>query len=154
MTGSTTFVVHIPGALEPLAPASPEFIKANVYVPGTLLREFKKEKRANPVPDIVQIIIREMGVSTVERFDRARKRQWNPPRNASAPRPHPLPDLEGMPLPIPENSSRYTFYGRRLRSQPDPISYFDLDPGTPTATDEDDMSDYVAAETIPDSRAI
>lgn len=151
MTGSTTFVVNIPGALEPLSPPLPEFIKAYVYAPGTVIREIEREGRENPVPDIVQMIIRELGVSTVGRFDRARKRLWSFPVNGSAPRPRPLPDIDGMPDPIPEGSARYTIYGRRLRTQPDPISYFAIGRGTPTIEDDEDIGadDYSTIDTLP-----
>lgn len=146
-------VINIPGALEPLSPPSAEFIKAHVYVPGTILREFERENRSNPLPDIVQMIIRELGVSTVERFDRARKKLWDFPVNRNAPRPRPLPEIEGMPMAIPAGSNRYTFYGHRIKTQPDPNAYFAIDSDLPPTGDDDDigMDDCRTISTNPSS---
>ena len=124
MTGGTTFVIHIPGAMEPLTPSLPEYIKANVYVPGAVIREIERRGGENPVPDIVQVIIRELGVPTVERFDRIRALLWPFRRNTDIPKPRPLPEMHRMPMAIPANSSRYLFYGRNLHTLPDPTAYF------------------------------
>lgn len=103
--------------MEPNTPASPEFIKAFSYFPGTILREVTAEGVADTIDDIIQIIIRELGVPTVRRFERALKDTWSHLANAkpsSATVPRPLPDVRGVPQPIPDNSCRYLFYGRSI----------------------------------------
>ncbi|KAF6758162.1 hypothetical protein DFP72DRAFT_1064888 [Ephemerocybe angulata] len=140
VTGSTTLVVHIPGSLEPGTPALAEHIKANAYIPGPVLREIERsEYGSNTVPEIVQTIIREIGVPTVRRFDRARAKLWKFPRWGGAPIPRPLPEINGMPHPIPDDSSRYTFYGKRLRVLPSPDEYFRGD----SESEEDDYFSQV-----------
>lgn len=142
MTGGTTFVVSMPGALIPGSPATPEYIKANVYIPKMVLREIERQGRPNPVPDIVQTIIRELGVPTVTRFERAREKHW-PYRRGRIPPPQTLPQVDGMPMPMPAGSSRYLFYGRRLRTMPDPTAYFASDhPSDETDFDPDDPESF------------
>ncbi|TEB28819.1 hypothetical protein FA13DRAFT_1711523 [Coprinellus micaceus] len=116
ITGGTTLVVHMPSALEPMTPARSEYLKAYVYAPGTVIREFQRENRENPIPSIVHKIIEELGVASVERFERARSRKWPYPRNVNATKPQPLPNVVGMPQPIPDGSSRYLVYGRQVPS--------------------------------------
>ncbi|KAF6742487.1 hypothetical protein DFP72DRAFT_1081881 [Ephemerocybe angulata] len=122
-TGSTTFVVHIPGALPPGSPSQPEHIKAHVYVPKAALMEIELKGLANPVPGIVQMIIKEIGVPTVSRYDRARQKYWGTSRRTTLPIPRSLPLVEGMPKPIPDGSSRYLFYGQEETLFQDPASY-------------------------------
>ncbi|KAJ3510670.1 hypothetical protein NMY22_g15904 [Coprinellus aureogranulatus] len=110
--------------MEPMTPALPEYIRAFVYAPGTVIREYQRENRANPIPDIVQLIIRELGIPAIERYERARSRRWPYRRNLNTPRPRPLPEIDGMPDAIPTKSSRYLFYGRRYHTLPDPERYF------------------------------
>lgn len=110
-------MVHIPGAVEPGTPASPEFIKAHVYIPGTIVTEMERGGGLNTVPDLLQVIIRELGVPTLTRFNRLRKKFWKFASQLTVPRTRPLPIVVGMPVPIPSGSARYTFYGRRFESR-------------------------------------
>ncbi|RXW15801.1 hypothetical protein EST38_g10046 [Candolleomyces aberdarensis] len=123
VTGGTTLVVHIPGAQVPGTPARPEFLKANVYVPSTVIREIESKGRINPVPEIVRMLIRELGVPTVQRYDRIHA-VVSPRKDTVMKTPKSLPIVEGMPLAIPENSCRYLFYGRAVDQHPNPSSYF------------------------------
>ncbi|KAF6745498.1 hypothetical protein DFP72DRAFT_1077463 [Ephemerocybe angulata] len=111
-TGSTTLVIHMPGALPPGSPSRPEHIKAYVYVPKAVLMEIESKGLPNPVPGIVQSVIKGLGVPTASRYDRARKKVWKTSRRPVLPVPRALPRLEGMPMPIPDGSSRYLFYGQ------------------------------------------
>lgn len=116
-------VIHMPAAMEPGTPALPEYIKAHVYLSPATMQEIKDKTDHNPVPDVVQTIITEIGVPSVERFDRCRKKSkyYRPYRG---PAPLPLPVIEGLPDPIPANTGRYQFYGHRKARQPDPSTYF------------------------------
>ncbi|KAJ2920123.1 hypothetical protein MD484_g280, partial [Candolleomyces efflorescens] len=142
MTGGSTLVISMPGALIPGSLATPEYIKANVYAPKTVIREIEAQGHPNPIPDIVQTVIREIGVPTVRRFDRARERHWGHQRKNIQP-PKPLPELTGMPSPIPAGSCRYVFYGKKLHTMPDPSAYFASDtPTDETDFDPDDPEGY------------
>ncbi|KAF6743181.1 hypothetical protein DFP72DRAFT_1047728 [Ephemerocybe angulata] len=110
-TGGTTLVIHMPGALPPGSPSRPEYIKAYVYVSKAVLMEIESKGLPNPVPGIVQSVIRDLGVPTATRFDRARQKVWKTLRRMKPPTPRSLPRIEGMPMPIPDGSSRYLFYG-------------------------------------------
>lgn len=115
ITGGTTLVVHLPGAAGPNTPASPEYIKAYSYFPGTILKEVTAEGDPERIDDIVQTIIRELGVPTMKRFERAFKKAWTTLPGVKLPsssRPRPLPQIQGLPHPVPSRSCRYLFYGR------------------------------------------
>jgi hypothetical protein len=101
-------------------------MKAHVYVPSTVLREIETSGRSNPVPELVQCIIRELGVPTVQRFDRARRTAWPNGKQKSLQIPRPLPENLGMPPSIPDRSCRYHFYGHKVKPTPDPEAYFAL----------------------------
>lgn len=103
--------------MEPNTPAAPEYIKAYSYFPSTILKEVTSQGDADIIDDIVQIVIRELGVPTVRRFERALKKTWNHianTRNISSVHVRPLPEVKGIPNPIPDGSSRYLFYGRSM----------------------------------------
>lgn len=114
LTGSTTLVVSMPGAAEPGTPASEEFVKVFTYFPGSIRREVEASGHADTIPDLIQVIIRELGVPTLRSFERAVKRLWKRPRRTITSTCRPLPEVRGIPAPIPLDSSRYIFYGRKL----------------------------------------
>ncbi|RXW12533.1 hypothetical protein EST38_g13321 [Candolleomyces aberdarensis] len=152
MTGGATLVVSMPGALVPGSPPTSEHIKANVYIPKVVLKEIERQGRPNPVPDIVQTVIREIGEPTVVRFERAREKRWAYKRG-QIPTPRPLPQIDGMPMPMPAGSSRYLFYGRGLRTMPDPTAYFASDlPSDEADFDPEDPEGFftIAKPTIHD----
>ena len=74
------------------------------------------EGDAERIDDILQVIICELGVPTIKRFERSIKKKWESHlrRIMASPsyKPRPLPDICGMPRSIPDNSCRYLFYGR------------------------------------------
>ena len=143
----------MPGAVAPETPAKPEYVQAYVYAPKGIMGEIERNGGTNPVPSLVQIIIRELGVPTLEKFDRARAKIWNFPRNENAPPPLPLPKQEGMPMAIPDGSSRYLFYGQKVRSMPDPSAYFGMEGyvGDKSQLLDDDSDNYFSAISEPES---
>lgn len=117
VTGGTTLVVHLPGAAEPNTPPAPEYIKAYTYFPGTILKEVMAEGDPERIDDIIQLVIRELGVPTVKRFERAFKRAWASLPGTKIPStsiPRPLPSMQGIPRPVPDRSCRYLFFGREI----------------------------------------
>lgn len=115
LTGSTTLVASIPGAAEPGTPASEEYVKAHAYFPGSIVGELAQQNRTDSIPDLMQAIIRELGVPTLRRFERCVAKLRKGVRRPRATLPRPLPEIEGIPDSIPYGSSRYVFYGRKLR---------------------------------------
>ncbi|KAF6746284.1 hypothetical protein DFP72DRAFT_855544 [Ephemerocybe angulata] len=125
-TGGTSFIVHIPGALPPGTPANVEHLRAFVYVPRSVIQETEAREGGNPVPELVQTVLRELGPPTANLFDRARRRYWPSASTRTDPRSKPLPCIVGMPIPIPEGSSRYLFYGIKDEPSVTPSAYFAL----------------------------
>ena len=68
------------------------------------------------VSDIVQQFIREIGIPTIERFDRCAKLLWKT-APYSGPIPPPYPIQPTSPIASPPGSSVFTFYGKQARAE-------------------------------------
>lgn len=110
-------VVSMPGAAEPGTPASEDYVKAYAYIPESIVSEVHEGNNRETIPDLIQVVIRELGVPTLRRFKRAITKSWKGTRRESSILPRPLPEIRGMPDAIPYDSSRYLFYGRKMDYQ-------------------------------------
>ncbi|KAJ3549388.1 hypothetical protein NMY22_g900 [Coprinellus aureogranulatus] len=128
LTGSTTLVASMPGAAEPGTPASMEYVKAHAYFPGSIVNELEQEDKSDTISDLMQVIIQELGVPTLRRYERAMSKNWKGLRKITEP-PRPLPEIRGIPESIPYNSSRYTFYGRRMDRRSDELQKYGMEDG-------------------------
>ena len=59
-------IIHIEGANTPGAPALPEYIKANVYLPPIMMSEHPKTHPA--IAEIVQTFIETIGIPTIQHW--------------------------------------------------------------------------------------
>ena len=107
--GGMTLIVHIEGTTRPRSPNEPEYIKADIYFPGHMIREVPYTSKV--VSDIVQHFIHNIGIPTIERFNRCAKLLWNMPLY-SGPIPAPYPIQTTSPNASPPGSSVFTYYGR------------------------------------------
>jgi hypothetical protein len=67
------------------------------------------------VSDIVQRFIRDIGIPTIERFNRCARLLWNMPLY-SGPIPAPYPIQTTLPIASPPGSSVFTYYGKQNRA--------------------------------------
>jgi hypothetical protein len=107
-------VVHVEGTTRPGSPNEPEYIKADVYFPDHMVRE--EPYTSKVVSDIVQQFIRNIGIPTIERFNRCIKLLWNLPLY-SGPIPAPYPLQPTSPIASPPGSSVFCFYGNLKQNQ-------------------------------------
>jgi hypothetical protein len=114
--GSSTIIIHIEGSNTPGAPALPECIKADVYLPPVIISEHPEAHSA--IAQIVQTFIEAVGVPTIQRWTCAgKKRGWPLSQSGhiykylgSSTRPL-------VPSPNP-GTSHYQFHGRPYGSLP------------------------------------
>jgi hypothetical protein len=67
------------------------------------------------VSDIVQRFIRDIGIPTIERFNRCARLLWNmPPYSGPIPAPYPMQTTS--PIASPPGSSVFTYYGKQNRA--------------------------------------
>jgi hypothetical protein len=111
--GGTTLIVHVEGATRPGSPNEPEYVKADVYFPGHMIRE--EPYISIVVSDIVQQFIRDIGIPTIERFNRCSRLLWNM-SSYSGPIPAPYPMQTALPIASPPGSSVFTYYGKQNRA--------------------------------------
>ena len=103
-------VVHVEGATRPGSPNEPEYIKANVYFPGHMVRE--EPYTSNVVSDIVQRFIRNIGIRPLSALIDAPDYSGTHPcilaqsqHHILCKSPHPLPRLQA-PVCLPIMGSR------------------------------------------------
>nr|GAT46275.1 predicted protein [Mycena chlorophos] len=122
LSGSTTIVIHTPGATVPNTPPLPEYLKAFVYLPPSFLAQNPAAHR--PIARIVQSFIENVGVPTVRGFTVAFQHRYHLPESGSDGAP--MNDKPGhRVIPRPKhNSSMYVFEGQ-------PYGYLDR-PAIPT----------------------
>ena len=107
--GSSTIIIHVEGAINPGAPALPEHIKADVYLPPVMISEHPEAHSA--IAQIVQTYIEAIGVPTVQRWTHAGKKcGWSLSQPGHVNNPNPIP-RPLVPLPLP-GTSHYQFIGR------------------------------------------
>jgi hypothetical protein len=80
------------------------------------------------VSDIVQRFIRDIGIPTIERFNRCARLLWNMPSAYSGPIPAPYPMQTTSPIASPPGSSVFTYYGKHQAAVADPDSDDDDEP--------------------------
>ena len=105
-------VVHIEGATRPGSPNEPEYIKADVYFPGHMVCE--EPSTSIVVSDIVQRFIRDIGILTIERFNRCSRLLNIPPYSGPIPALYPMQNTS--PVASPPGSSVFTYYGKQNRA--------------------------------------
>ena len=107
--GSSTIIIHVEGTINPGAPALPEHIKADIYLPPIMISEHPKAH--STIAQIVQTYIEAIGVPTVQCWAHAGKKcSWSlsQPGHVYGPNPIPCPLV---PSPLP-GTSHYQFIGR------------------------------------------
>jgi hypothetical protein len=111
-----SIVLHMDGTTIPNAPALPEYLKAHVYLPPSLVNEFTESHE--PIANIVQTFIESIGVPTVMRWRRAASNNnWSLTQTQSGGLPAPSPlNLPLIPNPTTPTSSYYIFPGHPYRS--------------------------------------
>ena len=116
--GSSTLIVHVEGSTTPGAPALPECIKADVYLPPAFIDEHPEAHSA--IAQIVQTFIEAVGVPTVQCWTRAgKKRGWSLSQPGHVYRtPESIPHAL-VPSPLP-GTSHYQFTGRPYGTFPIP----------------------------------
>lgn len=144
LTGSTTLVTSLPGAAEPGTPALEEYVKAYAYFPTTILNEIEVENHPNTIPDLIQLIVRELGVPTLRQFERIVKHLWKGAKGSAHTPPRPLPIVDGIPEPIPYNSSRYLFYGRKMHTREEELQRYGMISGGDNETGDPDRDSGVS----------
>jgi hypothetical protein len=108
----------------------PEYVKADVYFPDHMVREVPRTSTV--VSDIVQRFIQDIGIPTIERFDRCARLLWNTPPY-SGPIPAPYTMQTTSLIASPPGSSVFIYYGKQNRA---PIIVdSDDDDDTPQSTD-------------------
>jgi len=111
--GGTTLIIHVEGATRPGSPNEPQYVKADVYFPGHMVREVPYTSIV--VSDIVQWFIRDIGIPTIERFNRCARLLWNmSPYSGPIPAPYPLQTTS--PMASPPGSSVFTYYGKQYQA--------------------------------------
>lgn len=66
--GGATMIIHIEGATAPNTPSAPEYIKAFVYLPPSIVSEIPSAQ--TPTADMVQSFIENVGVHTQAQWER------------------------------------------------------------------------------------
>lgn len=99
-----------------------------MYFPGSIVSEIEDGGSPNTIPDLMQLIIRELGVPTLRRFERAVRSLWSGSKRVGSGAARPLPVMMGIPEPIPYNSSRYMFYGRKMHTRDEELRRYGMDP--------------------------
>jgi hypothetical protein len=109
-------ILHVEGASIPGAPALPEFLKADVYIPPHILEEEPDCK--STIAAMVQMFLENIGVPTVKRFTGAAKKLgWSLLQVEAVPNPpHYFPYL--VPPPTSNKSAHYIFRRRPYGSLP------------------------------------
>lgn len=110
MFGGTTLVIHVDGTTRPGSPRRPEFVKTDVYFPGHLLRLNDAQRYSDTISDMVQRFIIDIGLPTIERYERCAKRHW--PLTGGRIIPLPYPQQGTQPPAVPPNSSTFVYHGR------------------------------------------
>jgi hypothetical protein len=111
--GGTTLIIHVEGATRPGSPNKPEYVKADVYFPGHMVRE--EPYTSIVVSDIVQWFIHDIGILTIECFNRCARLLWNmPPYSGPIPAPYPLQTTS--PMTSPPGSSVFIYYGKQYQA--------------------------------------
>jgi hypothetical protein len=110
--GGYTMVLHVDGTTPPKALATPEHLKAHVYLPPNLITEFPDSHE--PIARIVQSFIEAVGVPTVMRWRRAAvSNGWSLSQTQSGIYSTPaMTHLPLIPEPVRPTSSYYVFPGR------------------------------------------
>ncbi|KAJ6605050.1 hypothetical protein B0H10DRAFT_2229151 [Mycena sp. CBHHK59/15] len=108
--GSTTIILHIEGTTLPGAPLAPEFLKAQVHMPPSFIRDNPGSHAA--IATIAQLFIEHFGVPTATAWEqRARARGWSLQGNSTIPAAPLTHHLPLIPTPAP-HSTQYIFRGR------------------------------------------
>ncbi|KAJ7815527.1 hypothetical protein B0H14DRAFT_2603414 [Mycena olivaceomarginata] len=107
-TAGTTFIVHVNGTVVPGTPSAPERLKAHVYLPPHFLAHHPQAHPA--VAFIVQTVIEQIGVPTVQDWRNKAERVW-PLTQTGHVRPVALPAVL-IPAPVSPRSAHYIFPGR------------------------------------------
>ncbi|KAJ6571928.1 hypothetical protein B0H19DRAFT_1064944 [Mycena capillaripes] len=66
--GSTTMILHVDGTAHPAAPLTPEYLKANVYLPPSFIQENPDSHQS--LASIAQLFLEYVGVPTVAAWTR------------------------------------------------------------------------------------
>ncbi|KAJ7695222.1 hypothetical protein B0H17DRAFT_1198911 [Mycena rosella] len=112
-TGSTTLILHVDGTTVPGAPLMPEFLKAHVYLPPSLIKENPGSHAT--ITTIAQLFIENIGVLTATAWTRrAYARSWPLSQgNGLVPAAPSTAHLPLIPSPI-FGSSYYLFRGHPI----------------------------------------
>ena len=107
--GGSTMIIHVEGSNNPGAPALPECIKADVYLPPVIVSEHPESHAT--IAAMVQSFIEQIGVPTIQRWTRAGKKcGWSLAQSGHAYTHSSIPhDL--VPTPF-SGTSHYQFFGR------------------------------------------
>ncbi|KAJ7791140.1 hypothetical protein B0H14DRAFT_3567756 [Mycena olivaceomarginata] len=136
-TAGTTFIVHVNGTVVPGTPSAPERLKAHVYLPPHFLAHHPQAHPA--VAFIVQTVIEQIGVPTVQDWRNKAERVWSLTQTGHA-RPVALPAVLNSRTSRP--ASQFTLAGPTpgpapLGLQPvddDDLAVFGVDEITDLAT--------------------
>jgi hypothetical protein len=141
--GGATLILHVEGATRPNAPRRPEYVKADVYFPGYLIRE---DPRISPIiSELVQQYITDIGMPVIERWERCARTLWSLTQGDGNLLPLPYPSQPMQPDAIPRNSSTFVYHGRPL-TPPSPhnvtvIDEYEEEELTPSMLEIIDMID-------------
>jgi hypothetical protein len=118
LTGGTTMIISSSGTTVPGSPASPEYLKASVYLPPAFVAHHTDLH--NHIIDIVQQYIETVGVRTVTMWTQRARHDLN---YSLTQRGNPRQNTYFNAIPDPErNSAHYTFLGQSYRIIQDPSS--------------------------------
>ncbi|KAF8210734.1 hypothetical protein K438DRAFT_1958957 [Mycena galopus ATCC 62051] len=108
--GGTTMILHVDGTAHPAAPLTPEYLKANVYLPPSFIQENPDSHQS--LTSIAQLFLEHVGVPTVAAWTRrGRALNWSLGQQGIAPAP-PCRNLPVIPSAEAPGSSHYVFRGR------------------------------------------
>ena len=102
------------------------------------------------VSDIVQRFIHDVGLPTIERFDRCSHLLWKTAPPYSGPIPEPYPTQTTSPMASPPGSSIFTYYGKQNRAA---VVDFDSDDGD-TSQSTGFNAEFTAPRTPVNTRTI
>jgi hypothetical protein len=103
-------IIHVEGTNTPGAPALPECVKADVYLPPVFMSEHPEAHPA--IAQIVQIFIEEVGIPTIQRWTHAGKKcGWSLSQSGHVYRNQGSTTRPLVPSPV-SGTSRYQFHGR------------------------------------------
>ena len=109
VSGGSTLIMHVNGTSIPGAPARPEFLKAHVYFPPSLVSNHPNLK--DPIKCLVQSFIETVGTQTVANWTAAARNQFNYSLNAPSHSVRPNAQAPTFPTPEP-GTSHYIFLGQ------------------------------------------